>query len=199
MSKTRAVVSMGMMLLGFTLLGYLGAMLPETWSGKHNPIGFFLLFTGGVGAILGLIHWSAKAIKKHITWPRTGYVAYRRDGKSRLTVMVAAAAFAAGVVCLMAFARRHDWISLPRMGYLDLWVPLYAFWIYRMERQHPWKWLVLVFMALGLLVMALIVPGNTWELGRPVMSFVGLTWLGSGAATLYLYIRHTQPPAPAAV
>jgi len=27
-----------------------------------------------------------------------------------------------------------------------------------------------------------------------MLAFVCLTWLGSGAATLYLYIRHTQPP-----
>jgi hypothetical protein len=28
------------------------------------------------------------------------------------------------------------------------------------------------------------------------MLFVGLVWLMSGAATLCLYVRHTQPPAP---
>jgi drug/metabolite transporter (DMT)-like permease len=189
-------MSLGLMMLGFALLSYLWGVLPESWSGKHNPVGFLLLFNGGVGAMLGLIYWNAKAIKKHITWPRTGYVAYRRDRKSRWIVIVAAAAFATGCVCLMEFTRRHDWISLQRMCYLALWVPVYALWIYRMERHHPWKWLVLFFMALGLLAIGLIGPGDIVGLGRPVGLFLGLTWLGSGAATLYLYIRHTQPPAP---
>src|ERR1035438_7517175 len=96
----------------------------------------------------------------------------------------------------MESTRRHDWISLQRMCYLAVWVPVYAFWIYRMERHHPWKWLVLFFMALGLLAIGLIGHGDIAELGRPVGLFLGLTWLGSGAATLYLYIRHTQPSAP---
>jgi hypothetical protein len=30
------------------------------------------------------------------------------------------------------------------------------------------------------------------------MLFFGLVWLASGGATLYLYIRHTQPPDPEA-
>jgi membrane-bound ClpP family serine protease len=63
-----------------------------------------------------------------------------------------------------------------------------------MGKGNPWKWLVLLFMALGLLVIDLLVPGDFEELFRPVALFVGLTWLGSGAATLCLYIRHTQAP-----
>jgi drug/metabolite transporter (DMT)-like permease len=188
-------MGIGVMMLGFALVRYLQGVLPETWRGKHDPAGLLLLF-GGMGAVLGLIQWGTKAIKKYITWPRTGYVAYRRDRKSRWIVIVAAAAFATGCVCLMEFTRRHDWISLQRMCYLALWVPVYALWIYRMERHHPWKWLVLFFMALGLLAIGLIGPGDIVGLGRPVGLFLGLTWLGSGAATLYLYIRHTQPPAP---
>jgi len=83
-------------------------------------------------------------------------------------------------------------------GYLAFWVPLYAFWIWRMRGGHPWKWLVLLFMALGLLVIGLTGPGNFIEGARPVMLFVGLVWVISGGATLYLYIRHTKPPAPEA-
>jgi drug/metabolite transporter (DMT)-like permease len=84
------------------------------------------------------------------------------------------------------------------MGAVAIYAAGYAFWIYRMERHHPWKWLVLLFMALGLLAIALIAPADFVGLWRPMLLFVGLTWLGSGGATLYLYIRHTQPPAPEA-
>jgi hypothetical protein len=197
-------MSLGVMMLGFALLSflmsYLRGVLPEGWSGKHDPAGLLLLF-GGMVAILGLIQWGTKAIKKRVTWPRTGYVAYPRDGKFRWAAaltFVGAGVFAAGFTCLMLFARRHDATSLARMGYLAILPAAYAIFIYRLRSEPPWKWLVLLFMALGLLAIGLIVPGDILELWRPVGLFVGLTWLGSGAATLYWYMRHTQPPAPAA-
>jgi hypothetical protein len=162
-------MSVGLLLLGFALLRFLRSVLPEDSMLRRDPGDFLLLF-GGLGAVLALIYWSTRAIKKHITWPRTGYVAYRRSAKSRLTVMVAAAVFGFGFTCLMGFARRHDAMSLARMGYLAVMPAAYA--------------------------IGLIVPGNIVELVRPVGLFLGLTYLASGAATLYLYIRHTHPPAP---
>jgi len=92
--------------------------------------------------------------------------------------------------------RRHDWMNLLWMGIVAICVVAYAFWIHRFSREHPWKWLVLLFMALGLLAIALIAPADFVGLWRPMLLFVGLAWIGSGAATLYLYIRHTQAPAP---
>ncbi len=188
----------GLMALGFTLLGYLQAVLPEDSMWRHG-FASMLLFFAFILLMVGLMLWVPKTIKKRITWPRTGYVAYRRGGKSWWTAMVALAAFsaiiAAGFGCLMRFDRRHDWISLLWMGGVATYAAGYAFWIYRMERDHPWKWLVLLFMALGLLAITLIAPGDFVGLWRPMLLFVGLTWLGSGGATLYLYIRHTQPPA----
>ena len=46
--------------------------------------------------------------------------------------------------------------------------------------------------------IALIVPGAGDALFRPAAMFIGLVWLTSGGATLYSYLRHTQPPAPEA-
>jgi hypothetical protein len=115
-----------------------------------------------------------------------------------LTAFVGGAVIAAGLSCLVLFARRHDLISLPRMSMLAAWVAAYAIFIYRFGREHAWKWLVLLFMALGLLAIARFVPGDVVELSRPVGLFVGLTLIVSGGATLYSYIQHTQPPAPEA-
>lgn len=50
-------------------------------------------------------------------------------------------------------------------------------------------------MAIGLLTIAFLVPGDTEQLSRPVMVFSGLAWLVSGAATLGLYLRNTHAPA----
>ena len=191
-------MGIGVMMLGFALVGYLMSYLrgvvPESWTGKVDPVGLLVLF-GGMGAVLGLIQWGTKAIKKHITWPRTGYVAYRRSAKSRLTIMVAAAILGFGFTCLMGLARRHDAMSLARMGYLAVMPAAYAIFVYRFDRECPWKWLVLLFIALGLLAIGIIVPGKIVELVRPVSLFLGLTFLGSGGATLWSYMRHTQPPA----
>jgi hypothetical protein len=96
----------------------------------------------------------------------------------------------------MRFGWRHDPISFLWMGAVAIYAAGYAFWICRMGREHPWKWLVLLFMALGLLAIALIAPAGFVGLWRPMLLFVGLTWLASGGATLFLYIRRTQPPAP---
>jgi hypothetical protein len=110
----------------------------------------------------------------------------------------------------MAVARKHDsmgtagaefWrkpISLQRTLILAMWVPVYAFWISRMGGGHKWKWLVVLFMAIGLRAICLTTPGDYAKLGLPVELFVGSTWFASGAATFCLYIRHTQPPTASA-
>lgn len=194
-------MAFGLMALGFTLLGSLQAILPKDSMWRHG-FASILLWYAVFLLMFGLIYCVPKAIKKRITWPRTGYVAYRVGGKSWWTAMVAVAFFsvfvAFGLACLMRFDRRHNWMSLAWMGNVAIYVAGYAFWIYRMGKAHPWKWLVLLFMALGLLAIALIAPEDFVGLGRPMLLFVGLTWLGSGGATLYSYIRHTQPPAPEA-
>ena len=189
----------GLMVLGYTLLNYLQAVLPKD-SRWRNGFASMALFFAFLLLMFSVLHWGPKAIKKRITWPRTGYVAYRIGGKSWWTTMVAVTAlvtiFAAGVGCLMRFDRRHDWMNLVWMGIVALCVVAYALWIYRFSREHSWKWLVLLLMALGLLAIALIAPADFVGLWRPMLLFVGLAWIGSGAATLYLYIRHTEPPAP---
>jgi membrane-bound ClpP family serine protease len=81
------------------------------------------------------------------------------------------------------------------MGTVATYVAAYAFWTHRMSREHRWKWLVLLLKGLGLLAIALIAPANFVGLWRPMLFFVGLAWLASGGATLYLFICHTQPPA----
>jgi drug/metabolite transporter (DMT)-like permease len=194
-------IGMGLMAVCYGLLGYVQAVLPENSMWSHG-LASMLLFFAGLLLMAGLLLWVPKAIKKRITWPRTGYVTYRRWGKSWWTVMIASvvitAVIAAGVDCLIRFDRSHDWMSLPRIGAVAIYVAGYGYWIYRMERDHPWKWLVLLLMVLGLLVVALIAPADLVGLWAVMLLLVGLAWLGSGGVTLYLYIRHTRPPAPEA-
>jgi hypothetical protein len=189
-------ISLGLAALGFALLGYFQSVLPADSMWRNGTAGLLFMYMI-LGPVLALGYWGGKAIKKHITWPRTGYVAYRRDGTAWWTAYAAPAVgggvIAAGFVFLM---RQPHMMSLTRMVYLTVFVGSYAVFVHRFGRDYPWKWLVLLFMALGLLAIGLAVPGEVEELSRPVMLFLGLVWLASGGATLYSYIRHTQPPAP---
>jgi len=61
---------------------------------------------------------------------------------------------------------------------------------------QQWKWFVVAFMALGLIVLAMAIPGGLFDSFFPwVALFVGLTWVVSGGVTLVRYIRHNPLPA----
>lgn len=210
---------MGMMMLGFGLLGYLQSILPNDSIWRTNFFLSLLFMYGVLFLTLGpgyLIRW---AIKRRITFPRTGYVALgvgthhtgaggdyfsSKVRKSYWAVIVIsggiAAVVAVGAVCLVGIQRRHLSAMMWLVGvgyvlYLGSFVLGYAFWIWRLGREHRWKWLMLLLMALGLLVISLYGPGNFIEAFRPVSLLVGIVWVVSGVATLCSYLRHTQPPA----
>jgi hypothetical protein len=114
-------------------------------------------------------------------------------------VIVGGAVAGAGCAWLiLALARRFHELNLERAAYLGLLLAAYAIFVLRWSREHAWKWLVLAFMAVGLLAIALVVPGGATALFPHAALFLGLVWLGSGLGTLYSYVRHTQPPAPEA-
>ncbi|MGO8677122.1 MAG: hypothetical protein ACLQVX_14780 [Limisphaerales bacterium] len=193
-------MAMGVMMLSFALVAYLSTVLPEGALWRKNGITTFEFIPVVVIPILAFQHWGVKAIKKHITWPRTGYVAYRRAGWSRWMAILAtfcvSAVLGASLVCVMVLERRFHAMSLERAGYLAVLVATYAFFVFRWGGEHAWKWLVVILMALGLLGIGLVVPGDIYQTFRYVALFVGLVWLGSGLATLFSYIRHTQPSSP---
>jgi hypothetical protein len=111
------------------------------------------------------------------------------------TVLIGAIT-AAGFACFAAFARRHKMMSIPQMAILASHITVYTAWVFFMGKKDPWKWLVVVFMALGLLAIALTVPTDSIGPSLPAQLFIGLVWLGSGMATLCTYLRHTKLPAP---
>lgn len=193
-----AEIFMGLMVLGLTLAAYLETGLPQNSSRWMHAIVLY----GVLIPVLGLGFWGRKAIKKHITWPRTGYAAYPRYGKAWwigiVLAVIVSTVFAGGFAYLKLLAKQHHSISLPRIVMLAAVGSAYSIWVFRMGKEHWWKWLVSLFMVLGLVMIALIVPDDYYKLGRPALLFVGLVWLGSGVATLFLYIRHTKPPTPQA-
>ena len=197
-------MAFGLMALGFTLLGYLQTHQPKDSMWRRGTASM-LLFCAVILLLLGLLHWVPKAIKQHITWPRTGYVALREPAKfawkgkrSVWRIAAGAAVGALWIACLMQFAMRHehDPMSLIWMSNVAIYVAGYAFLICRFEKARSWKWLVFLLMALGVLAIGFFVPGDFAQSWPLMFLFVGLAWLGSGVANLCLFMRHNKLPAP---
>ena len=88
-------LAMGFMCLGCGLLMWLQAHAAKD-SFWHGMPAFIIYF----GLMCLILHYGPKAIKKHITYPRTGFVQYRaRDSRWRPAILgaVAGAAVAAGL------------------------------------------------------------------------------------------------------
>jgi len=204
-------ISQGTMFLCLALASYLA--LPGTWLWQWRVGGYILLVIGGVLAP----RYIPKAIKKHVTWPRTGYVAYRNAMKtSRLVVLFIVALIVSSIISLAVVHQimpdiravaSHSAINPPAISFnLKLLLgsfgllsaPLYLMMTVGSIRKYPWKWFLLVLMVLGPIGITFRVPGDFLERIRPVILYLGLAWFASGAATLHSYLRHTQPPTPSA-
>lgn len=104
---------------------------------------------------------------------------------------------ARGVAILHHVDGQRDWLSLLWIGNALIGVAAYAWFVYRfLGPVHPWKWFVLVFMALGLLTIAFIgaddILAARWVMGW----FIGGVWMASGLVTLGLLIRDQKPLTP---
>jgi hypothetical protein len=197
----------GLTLLGFALAGYLEALLPENSPTWMRVVVIF----ASLALAVALAYWVRLAIKQRITWPRTGYAAYPRHGKSwwvkSAIIRLVALIVAVGLAFLIKSQHVTNMINLnwnlspkawnPRVVLLiGISVTAYPIWISRMGKEHRWKWLVLLFMILGVIMLAILVPEDFGQWARPPVLFIALLWLGSGAGTLCSYVRHTKPATP---
>ena len=193
----------GLTLMGFALAGYMETLLPEDSSVWMRVVVIFASLTLAVS----LAYETRRAIKGRITWPRTGYVAYPRHGRTWWVTTITARLIVLMVAVGLAFLirSRHiylNWSLSPNEWNLRvvlliiISVTAYAIWIPRKGGGHWWKWLVLLLMILGVITFALIVPGDFGQWARPPVLFIALLWLGSGAGTLYSYVHHTKPATP---
>jgi hypothetical protein len=198
-------LGMGFMCLGFALLIWLQLHTPKDSIWNQMYVSFIW-----IGLLVAMIHFGTKAIKNHITFPRTGFVAYRTQNRiwKAIIAFVIVAMASAGLVLA---ARPHRHIVMP-VFFLGLF--LTACYAYGIARRVPWKWLVVLAQVIGLLAIA-VLPGDlaaTLASGAPTPGvlpasftrFAGafLLWLLlygtllliSGAISFWLYLRHTQAP-----
>ncbi len=186
--------------LGVGLVLLADARTPESSFWHKISLAVFL-------ALIGVVHFGTKAVKERITFPRTGYVEYRKRER-RITSVVAAVIAPLFLLALtLSFRRRWDISTPAALGGL-VFAGVYA---YHFTRMFRWKWLVAGAIAIGSLVIATL-PADTLAAvvrdslsAHPVqakfwavyvLSFVvyGAMILFSGAISFWLYLRNTQPP-----
>jgi hypothetical protein len=193
-------LSFGLMILAFALTSYLDPIAHRTGILPRGLAGLLLYMYGMLVPFLLLGVFATRAIKKYITYPRTGYVVYRRitPENARRTIIFWIAVFlaAAGVAAVAALIQRYHDNGWTRAAMIAGFLGPYMVLAHQARREHPWKLAVIAALAAGLLAISTLVPGSTVEVSRPMMLFTSATWIVSSGITLWLYICHTSPPAP---
>ena len=200
-------LGLGFMFLGSALLQWLP--IDASWWHRYGSLlGFLLLITA--------IHHGVKAIKTHITYPRTGFVEYqKRDAVWR--PMILGAGVSALIAVGLAFAARshrdfggsHWGLATPAALYGLVLAVGYA---WKIASTVRWKWAVAAAMAISSVAIAMIPEGvigaavgrrsaavttHEWIFGALLLTFAfyGAILLISGGISFVLYLRHTQPAA----
>ena len=197
-------LGIGFMCLSFVLLIWLQLHTPadSVWNQMYT------LFIFG-GLLSSALHFGTKAIKKHITYPRTGFVAYRKRDTTWRPLLIAVPVSVLGSVALVMAARWHWDTGLVSLFGL-LFAASYARGFARLVR---WKWAVASAMALGALLIAILpadlvaAPASRLSTSSKLppqllgaflisMAFYGMLLSLSGAVSFWLYLHHTQAPMP---
>ena len=196
-------LGMGFMCLGYTLMAWLQLHAPQD-SAWHKMYTFVIY----MAVMLSIIHYGSKAIKTRITYRRTGFVGYRSRDKYWIP-MAAGAGFSALLWVGLHLAVRRQWeIQTPAVLVGLAIASMYV----RLARTVRWKWAVFCVMVAGVVGIAAL-PADLVETFANHTSLnsaipakaVGAYWLTivvggtvmliSGGISLWLYLRHTQPPA----
>jgi hypothetical protein len=192
----------GFMFLGWALLMWLQVHSPRdaVW---HQMYAFVIY----VAVMVSIIRYGTRAIKNHITYPRTGFVEYRKRGMVWWVMPAFISSMALGGLLV---AHRYHWditAAVPLFGLL-----LAASYAYGFARTVRWKWVVVWAMTLVSFVIAFLPassfsaladdswvthPVRTKLVGAFLLSLMvyGTVLLISGGISFWLYLRHTQAPA----
>ena len=162
----------GAMLCGFSCLDWLHAIVPRD-SPWHRPWAQMVCMV----AMVWLVYSAGKALKRFVTYPRTGFVAYPDTVKRRMMPVVAAAAAAATVFVIAAVLRGGHLRMVTISGAVN-----FVFYAVAAQPLRSWKY--------GFLL--LIAAGTLWVADAYALLFFGLAFLASGVTTLTLYLRQTR-------
>jgi hypothetical protein len=204
-------LGMAFMLLGFGLLSWLQARSPA--GAIWHRMDVFVMW---VGLMLLGIHYGSKAIKKHITYPRTGFVEYRNLKSTRLSALVLGCATALLTALGLYLAARTHWkIDGSHWGLTTpvalIGLVFVVFYVLHMVSAVRWKLAAAAAMAVCSVAIAVLPAGVVGAVagsasavatlderssGAWLLTIVlyGAILLISGAISFVLYLQHTQPP-----
>lgn len=206
-------LGLGLFGLGCGLLDWLQVSYPTTylWHRWWGMLWFWM--------IIAVIYYGSKAIKTHLTYPRTGYVEYRRRTSTRMSALVLGCATALLAAWVATLATRSHWhIGGPHWGMTTpaallglLYAGAYA---YKIAGEIRWKWAVAMAMAICSVVIAMLPASSVGVVAVNTSDFTTLppnysAWMLtitvygaimflSGGISFVLYLRHTQPAAETA-
>jgi len=164
-------LSWGAMCCGFASSDWLHAITPRD-SLWHRPWVQMLY----VPVMVLLIYFAGRALKRYVTYPRTGFVAYPQTARGRMAPLIAAA-LAAAAALGAAVVVRGGLRMATLLGAVNL-----LFYLVAAQPLRPWKY--------GFLL--LIAAGTIWIPDAYALLFFGSAFLASGVTTLTLYLRQTR-------
>jgi hypothetical protein len=194
-------LSIGFMCLSFALLQWMQVHGPED-SAWHSMWVFYIY----LASMCAILHYGTKAIKEHITYPRTGFVEYRT---TTWPIIVGVSFSVLISIGLFLAVRRHWDVTTP--GSL-IGLLLAASYAYGIARHVRWKWVVAWAMALSSLTIAVLpadligaLAKHSWITATVPAKLVGAFLLSftlygtllsiSGGISFWLYLRRTEAPA----
>ncbi len=163
--------------------GYKGALL-----GIGQPV-----FVIGLAV---LARWAVARLKERLTYPRTGYIAYRRPEPRRRIAGILTAALISAAIGLVVFISR-GWLNLRWLpAFTGAFAGLLTLLIAVRIRLPRFYLLAGYSLAVGVTtgLMALTDPYDS----ALFFGGLGLGWLISGTVTLARYLRTTTPADSAA-
>jgi hypothetical protein len=202
-------LGMGVMILGYAMLMWLQVHSPASAMWHRLYVVLPLIFL-----MISIIDRGSKAIKKRITYPRTGFVEYKKRDSvwPAVIALVVSAVVAVGV----GFAARSHWSIGSHLG---LTTPAALFGLvlavvygYGIARAARWKWAVAGAIAICSVAIAMLpadLVGRLAESGQVGFSAAvvgawllsvlvyGVILLISGGISFVLYLQRTQPPMQA--
>jgi hypothetical protein len=204
-------LGVGFTFLGLGLLLWVQIGLPEDSVWNRMDVFFVCL-----GLLLLVSHYGIKAIKRRITYPRTGYAEVRTE--YTIWSLVPGILGIIGIVLILTLPSPHwdlahsRWKStIPNAGVGLVLTMCYAI---NFARPIRWKWVVAGLMAIGAVAIASLPADMVAALDRDSRDFpwstttdrqmgvllltMLLDWallLISGGISFVLYLRRTQPAA----
>jgi hypothetical protein len=171
------------------LLLVMGSVPPGSPLAPIVAIGFVILVAFGGLAVSRAV----KAVKNRVTYPRTGYVSYRRPESNRRRRIIAAGVGIALAVLGIVLSKVHAlaWlVSIPMVQGLIIGAGL----LYMGHRLGLARFYALAFLS-ALIGVVVALNGFDDALGSAAyFGEMGLVVTASGLRTLRVYLSQTQPP-----